>query len=579
MKYKSTLIFLCAIVLTVPDSVAQQNQVLPDLAPQIVEITGELSISFPSIRRQPLIGFNPPPRVPDIPEGRRPFTEAYKQPSAQLPPSPLKPPSPPQISTVSRRQSVRGTAELGSGRFFERFGRAAGNELIDANTSFIYSASYRATDGIEPFSSDPSISSASNKTALSAGLRRRIGSLVASVDASYDRNGYSLFGAVPEAGSLNLKNPRRTVSSRSATLSVGTQAGSRTEAQLAVSVGSDRIETRIFDPKVRLDPRAQRQEDRVEFTSSFSSPVAGGRLGVDARGLVQGLDRPGIGRTISSGSAALAYTFEFNDRLTVRVGARVLAFDASAQGTSGADRTLSYLSPDIRLDYRIQSGLSVFLSNSPTIERATLASIYEASPYAQDRFRQQPEIIPTNLKAGVDFYSDNVHGSVSGGWQDIRNIRYFENNGTPRDGYVSGYFDTDYQNASIFRLDGITTASLTTDITTSVFALYRYARLDRSDVSIPYLSPVQYGLSTHIGLFDGTVALDISAVGENYRYTNRTNAARVGSVFRVSGNASYFFSGQAGMTVGIRNAGGSQLFWDNYEPESNVLYAGLRWRW
>ena len=50
---------------------------LPDIAPREVEIRGQLEILLPSLRRQPLVGFNPPPRVPRPPAGRRPFAETY----------------------------------------------------------------------------------------------------------------------------------------------------------------------------------------------------------------------------------------------------------------------------------------------------------------------------------------------------------------------------------------------------------------------------------------------------------------------------------------------------------------------
>ncbi|MEX1055354.1 MAG: hypothetical protein WED81_04960, partial [Rhodothermales bacterium] len=40
--------------------------VLPDIAPRVVEIRGQLEISLPSLQRQPLMGFNPPPPVAPI---------------------------------------------------------------------------------------------------------------------------------------------------------------------------------------------------------------------------------------------------------------------------------------------------------------------------------------------------------------------------------------------------------------------------------------------------------------------------------------------------------------------------------
>ncbi len=82
------VLLLVVLSFLVMPSQARQDAALPDLAPRQVEITGDLTIAFPALRRQPIIGFNPPPRVPDISSSRLPFTEAYAQRSADLPPSP-----------------------------------------------------------------------------------------------------------------------------------------------------------------------------------------------------------------------------------------------------------------------------------------------------------------------------------------------------------------------------------------------------------------------------------------------------------------------------------------------------------
>ena len=67
-------------VLALRTASAQDPQpVLPNLAPREVEIRGQLVIQFPALERQPLIGFNPPPRIPTIPADRRPLVEEYKQ--------------------------------------------------------------------------------------------------------------------------------------------------------------------------------------------------------------------------------------------------------------------------------------------------------------------------------------------------------------------------------------------------------------------------------------------------------------------------------------------------------------------
>ena len=40
-----------------------QNTLLPEINPQDIEIRSEFKANFPGLRRQPILGFNPTPRV------------------------------------------------------------------------------------------------------------------------------------------------------------------------------------------------------------------------------------------------------------------------------------------------------------------------------------------------------------------------------------------------------------------------------------------------------------------------------------------------------------------------------------
>ena len=113
--YAGLTVFLLALFcLGTTPAWAQQDStqtLLPDISPREVEIRGELQIAFPSLIRQPLIGFNPPPRVPELPAGRRPFIEDYKLASADLPNTPLGQPDPPEVSSLSDLDPVNGEFE------------------------------------------------------------------------------------------------------------------------------------------------------------------------------------------------------------------------------------------------------------------------------------------------------------------------------------------------------------------------------------------------------------------------------------------------------------------------------------
>ena len=118
------LLFLLALS-TPAETLAQADTtrtVLPDIAPREFEIRGPLEISFPSLRRQPLVGFNPPPRVPNISEGRRPYVETFREASSMLSSSTLDRPQPP--SALQAVDPAQGEVEVYAGRYYSRGARA-----------------------------------------------------------------------------------------------------------------------------------------------------------------------------------------------------------------------------------------------------------------------------------------------------------------------------------------------------------------------------------------------------------------------------------------------------------------------
>jgi hypothetical protein len=99
-----------------------QNSLLPEIDPQDIEIRGEFTARFPGLKRQPILGFNPTPRVYRIDPQRMPFMESGDQIIANLPVSELARPAAPDTSWTSypmRRKAwlyggygMLGTAEV-----------------------------------------------------------------------------------------------------------------------------------------------------------------------------------------------------------------------------------------------------------------------------------------------------------------------------------------------------------------------------------------------------------------------------------------------------------------------------------
>lgn len=561
-------------------SVGQENPSLPDLAPHVVEITGDLSISFPSLRRQPLVGFNPPPRVPEIPLSRHPFLEIYKQATDDLPPSPLSPPQPPDVSTLANRTPNDGMFEAGVGRYLERYLRAHLSVPVAEQTGLLLSARYLGSDGYEPFSSNPSISSGSDSEHLSAGINHRAGSVLVGGKLGLHRSAFSLFGSEHSSGSALALNPDRTISGWNLSAYLGTRPGSSVAAQLSLGTGRTDVETDLFDAAQQsIRPFLQR-EGQFSLDGSLRAPINDSHAFFTGNLLIQKLEPDGSEENkISSGQVAGRFRLFPGDGLTLDAGLSILGFDAEGQSRSGEDRSLVFLSPDIRLTYSLRPGTDLVFSNEPELSRSTIRDVYFLAPYIEDNPAIQPVLTPVHLSGKINLYNEFIHATASIGLKAVENFRVIESPPGPFKGFDRGYLSVDYESATVTYLDGSITATLSPGVQANAEIAFRRGRLDRSDSIIPYFSPVTFGGSVALDMFDGRLSLKLLARGESARYRDRNKSEKVGSLLLFDTEGTWYLTDQAGITFGIRNLGGNTEFWDNYEIEPTVVYTGARWRW
>lgn len=84
-----TITLSAGFILLSGTAFAQEAQddgsLLPDIDPQDIEIRSQYRADFPGLRRQPILGFNPRPRVYQVDPNRRPFIEDYGDAVAMLP--------------------------------------------------------------------------------------------------------------------------------------------------------------------------------------------------------------------------------------------------------------------------------------------------------------------------------------------------------------------------------------------------------------------------------------------------------------------------------------------------------------
>jgi len=572
-------IFLLLALLASP-AAARQDPILPDLAPREVEITGDLSIVFPTLRRQPIVGFNPPPRVPDISSDRRPFTEAYKQPSADLPPSPMSAPEPPSVSAMARRTPISGVIDLSAGRFLDRALKADITLAATEKTSLLISADYFGTEGRDVTIGGVGTDTGRDRMSVTSSIDQRMGGVVVGLAGSAFKNSYSLFGAVPAAGVPSRLSPDRTFSGYDGTLSLNSRPGSSVTVRSSVTVGTTTVDTDVFDPAIRIDPVTNREESFLKFASSLSIPLRDGSVNFWTNGATSGLDSNSFpGSTIRSGIVAASWRYLYSVKLELEAGATVLGFDSKAQSLTGASRSLSYFAPILRATYSFTPAVKLTAETAPTIDTALSRDLFSSAPFMMDEPLLLPSLTTIDATVGLSVQSEFVSGSIKTGYKNQPFRRFPVQTLTATLGYVRGYSTFDYSDVDVLYVAGDVTAVPASGIQVGVDFVAQNASVTSSELDVPHTPGLGIGGFASASFLDGDAEFRIRFEHESKRTIDALAATSIPSVTRFHIMLSYFFHPDYALMTGVRDLGGGPVYWDGYEYESDSFYLGLRYRW
>lgn len=142
------LFFLCVAELSAQQTGGTPpNNLLPEINPQDIEIRSEFRARFPGLRRQPILGFNPRPRVFQIDPNRLPFMESRDQAVASIAITQLDRPEPPSRSMQPVPARTRAWARAGFGSFVTPEIEAYAWQRINDSSSLSGRVQYVSTDG------------------------------------------------------------------------------------------------------------------------------------------------------------------------------------------------------------------------------------------------------------------------------------------------------------------------------------------------------------------------------------------------------------------------------------------------
>lgn len=559
---------------------ARQNVVLPDLVPREVEITGNLRIIFPNLRRQPIVGFNPPPRVPDISPDRRPFTEAYKQPSADLPPSPLIAPEPPDVAAISRRLPLSGVIDVSAGRYLDRSISADVTLLATQKTTALLRGLYFGTDGHDVTVGGQSVHSGRNLFDGSLGLERRTGAVTIGISGGAFNRSYRLFGATPAPGVLSNKSPERSFSGYDGTLSLNSAPGSRVTLRTSVTAGRSHIDTQVFDPALRIDPSTDSDEGFIKVMGSLSIPVRDGSIDISGHGTSSGLDANSFpGSTVKSGLVQVALRYLYSSKMELQIGGAVLGFSSEPQGAMAQSRSLTYFAPVLRATYFLSASVQLDAGTSPSLDSSLMKDVMMLSPFLMDEPVLLPSLTSIDANVGIRVQTELFSASARAGWRDRPYFRYPVQSDVAVRGYLAGYSALGYSATDEYYATGDISVIFSPGIQAGVDFTTRNASVSSTNMDVPYLSPLIIGGFVVVGLMEGDLEMGLRVEHESSRTIDAGATNKVPAVTNVHLSGSYFFHENYGLTAGIRNLGSGPKFWDAYEFESNAFYLGARYRW
>lgn len=559
-------------------TLAQDNPVLPDLAPREVEITGELTISFPSLRRQPLVGFNPPPRIPDVPDARTPFAEEYLQRRADLPLSPLRAPAGPAVSAYAQGPRFDGSVEAGFGIYAQRYLAVDWASRASAPTEWQVKAGYEGRSGFSPVTAAGSSSASYDLGRFQARLSTPLGAWRAGGDTEGTLQSYSLYAALPSAAAIS--NPAPDRSGRDGSVSVWLARKSGTHRiRLEAGLGAGQIETDLFDPAVRVDPQTDRSDAAARVGMAIESGNEERAFLADASLGVQSFD--GVSPTnpqLKTFSVLAGSRLRVGGGIRVHAGLRVLGFEADRAATGTGRRVFTWLSPEVRIEATPLPNLRVVVENTPGMGSARLLDLYRENPFAVDSPALEPELRPINASVRGVLTSGRLEFSLGTRWKSSPNRRYFEYDEQNLGGYERGISVVSYGRARELGAEAEAAIYIGAGFRLRLGGEFRSARLTDLDAELPYFAPWAASMMLSSAFDSGKGLVQVTGRIEGSRPIDELGTVTLDPFADVDVMASYRVTRAASAVLRLENLGGNRPEWDGYLRPAPLVTAGLLWQ-
>ncbi|MCC5942862.1 MAG: hypothetical protein JJU37_15065 [Balneolaceae bacterium] len=461
-----------------------EQSLLPEIDPQDIEIRSQFQARFPGLRRQPILGFNPRPRVFQIDPNRIPFIEDEETVAANLPIGTLDRPEAPDYHRLGYADPKHAFFRGGVGSFISPEADVFAVAKLSDKNWISGSASFESTDGhISNFSSSYRYFNTDIRSYNRFSDRTQM-----NLNAGFSSNFNYMPWLVGVNGGFYDFETRvsKTGFYGSADLDVAQTSLSGVKIS-AGGYGND------YSLNSTLNPfNGDAGEWGMNVAASYS------RLGNNINEIHRikvstkiGDQQPFMedGGLWSVSTLSAHYERLFNYRTDVKVS-------LGASGVSDAlDDFTFYVAPEIEVKHTFFTGFSVRGNAYGKANHYSFAEVQN-----QNRFfdfstplRHQYELKALGEVLLEPFYGTKIIGGAS--YQNINNFLYFERSPDPFEssinvsamGISEGYYSAAFSDANIFRVYGGVTQDLRPEVLwVSADGHWQIPRLDGGD-KIPFV--------------------------------------------------------------------------------------------
>ena len=569
---------------------APGREELPDLTPQEFEIRGELQISLPDLRRQPLTGFGPPPRTYVVPAERAPLVLPYQQDLAAVDPLRL---APPPVPVATLRQPTWGRLALSGGRYAARAAELDVASVASGRALYGQFA-YSGLSSYQPFD-EADFDAPENRISGLLGGRFGIGSGVEvqlEGDGFYDR--YRLYGAT--ISTLLDGQPDRVGGGGQAEARVTGRASVPFDVAVRYRAASYQIEAGA-DDGTTYDKGFELYEGRVEADGRIQPIPA---LSFDA-----GVATGGFGGAV--GSDVLSYSGGGLAQLRLgwaraSAGARVIGYSASA-ANGGGDGI--YVAPAGEIELEV-GRMTAYGWNRPRVVRRSAADLMRAVPFGvgsgtgvdgaeEDGFLLAPDLDIVHAEGGLRYRAERwgARAYVSGRYSPQALFVTYSPPASralippspPGAAFGTGLYTPLYDEVVRVAVGVELSAGVPSGPTGTATLELREGRLPDLDASLPLYASVGGRLSGRVPFADGRGFAELSGTAEG----DRTLLVRDGTGGLAEIDTDGFVSlaleagyeVRPGFVVVARGEGlaGEAERWPGFPEPPFVATAGLEVRW